>query len=95
MWLRQVGTVAATSTICMDLVGHTSMTGSAAFNDRLSQQRAGVIKDRLEAGTPALRGHLAAHGKGSAEPLVGTGTDDARDALDRRVEFRIVDCPAT
>jgi len=92
MWLRQVGAVAATSTVCMDLVGHTSLTGSAAFNDKLSQQRAGVIKERLEGGTPALRGRLAAHGRGSAEPLVGTGTDDARDALDRRVEFRIVDC---
>jgi hypothetical protein len=94
MWLRQVGTVAAASSICMDLVGHTSLTGSAAFNDKLSQQRAGVVRERLEAATPALRGRLAAHGKGSAEPLVGTGSDDARDALDRRVEFRIVDCPA-
>ena len=94
MWLRQVGAVAATSTVCMDLVGHTSLTGSAAFNDKLSQQRAGVVKERLEAATAALRGRLAARGKGSAEPLVGTGTDDARDALDRRVEFKIVDCPA-
>jgi len=92
MWLRQVGAVAGASTVCMDLVGHTSLTGSAAFNDKLSQQRAGVIRERLESGTPSLRGRLVAHGKGSAEPLVGTGTDDARDALDRRVEFRIVDC---
>lgn len=92
MWLRQVGTVAGASTVCMDLVGHTSLTGSAAFNDRLSQQRAGAIKERLESATPSLRGRLAAHGKGSSEPLVGTGSDDARDALDRRVEFRIVDC---
>ena len=92
MWLRQVATVAAASTVCMDLIGHTSLTGSAAFNDKLSQQRAGIVKDRLEAETPALRGRLTAHGKGSTEPLVGTGTDDVRDALDRRVEFRIVDC---
>ena len=84
--------MADTSTVYMDLVSHTSLTGSAAFNDKLSQQRAGVIKERLESGTPSLRGRLAAHGKGSAEPLVGTGTDDVRDALDRRVEFRIVDC---
>ena len=92
MWLRQVGAVASSSAICMDLVGHTSLTGSAAFNDKLSLQRAGVVKERLEGETPALRGRLTAHGKGSAEPLVGTGSDDVRDALDRRVEFRIVDC---
>ena len=94
MWLRQVATVAAASTVCMDLIGHTSLTGSAAFNDKLSQQRASVVKERLEAETPALRGRLTAHGKGSTEPLVGTGTDDVRDALDRRVEFRIVECAA-
>ncbi len=94
MWLRQVASVAATSAICMDLVGHTSLTGSAAFNDKLSLQRAGYVKERLEGGTPTLRGRLTAHGKGSVEPLVGTGTDDVRDALDRRVEFKIVDCPA-
>ena len=95
MWLRQVASVASTSAICMDLVGHTSLTGSAAFNDRLSLQRAGYVKDRLESETPVLRGRLTAHGKGSAEPLVGTGTDDIRDALDRRVEFKIIDCPAS
>lgn len=95
MWLRQVASVAASSAICMDLVGHTSLTGSAAFNDKLSLQRAGFVKERLESGTPVLRGRLTAHGKGSAEPLVGTGTDDVRDALDRRVEFKIVDCPAS
>lgn len=94
MWLRQVATVAASSSICMDLIGHTSLTGSPAFNDRLSLQRAAYVKERLEADLPALRGRLVAHGKGSSEPLVGTGSDDVRDALDRRVEFRIVDCPA-
>ena len=94
MWLRQVAAVSANANVCMDLVGHTSLTGSAAFNDKLSQQRAGVVKERLEGTTPTLRGRLTAHGKGSVEPLVGTGTDDARDALDRRVEFKIVDCPA-
>jgi hypothetical protein len=31
-------------------------------------------------------------GGGLEEALVGLGTDDSRDALDRRVEFRVVDC---
>ena len=34
----------------------------------------------------------AASGVGSREKLVGTGTDDVRDALDRRVEFKVVPC---
>jgi hypothetical protein len=29
---------------------------------------------------------------GWRENIVGTGTDDVSDALDRRVEFKIVDC---
>jgi outer membrane protein OmpA-like peptidoglycan-associated protein len=32
-------------------------------------------------------------GVGSRENLIGSGTDDQRDALDRRVEFRVVGCP--
>jgi len=31
-------------------------------------------------------------GKGFRENIVGLGTDDARDAIDRRVEFIVVDC---
>ena len=31
-------------------------------------------------------------GKGSREMIVGTGKDDASDALDRRVEFKTVQC---
>ena len=33
-----------------------------------------------------------ASGMGWRENIVGTGTDDVSDALDRRVEFKIVDC---
>jgi hypothetical protein len=29
---------------------------------------------------------------GFRENLIGTGTDDLRDALDRRVEFRVRSC---
>ena len=39
-----------------------------------------------------LRGRLISTGKGSREMLVGTGKDDASDALDRRVEFKTVKC---
>jgi hypothetical protein len=31
-------------------------------------------------------------GKGFEENLVGSGTDDLRDAIDRRVEFVVIDC---
>jgi len=56
--------------------------------------RADYIKDRLEEENRSLRGRLIATGKGSREMIVGTGRDDPSDALDRRVEFKVVKCSA-
>jgi outer membrane protein OmpA-like peptidoglycan-associated protein len=35
-----------------------------------------------------MRGRTVASGAGAREPIVGTGTDDTTDALDRRVEIK-------
>jgi outer membrane protein OmpA-like peptidoglycan-associated protein len=50
------------------------------------------VQKLLEADNRALAARLSATGMGSKEALVGIGTDDQRDALDRRVEFRVLDC---
>jgi outer membrane protein OmpA-like peptidoglycan-associated protein len=92
IWLRQIARQAATTKVCMIVVGHTSLTGSEPYNDRLSQQRATYIKQRLDAEAPDLASRTRATGMGFRENIVGTGTDDARDALDRRVEFKITGC---
>jgi hypothetical protein len=91
-WLRQIARQAVLARVCMNLVGHTSRTGSVSYNDRLSLQRATYIKQRLEKEAPQLVSRTRASGMGFRENLVGTGTDDARDALDRRVEFKISEC---
>lgn len=41
---------------------------------------------------PEIVGQLTSTGMGFRENLIGGGTDDARDALDRRVEFRVRGC---
>jgi outer membrane protein OmpA-like peptidoglycan-associated protein len=92
LWLRQIARQAVVTKVCMNVVGHTSLTGSQAYNDRLSQQRAAYIKKRLDTEAPELAARTRSSGKGFREPIVGTGTDDARDALDRRVEFKITEC---
>jgi outer membrane protein OmpA-like peptidoglycan-associated protein len=74
------------------VIGHTSRTGDAQANDVLSQRRATVIKQSLERQNRKLATRVSAEGVGSREIIVGLGTDDVRDALDRRVEFRRVDC---
>ena len=91
-WLRQIAKHAAAAKVCMNVIGHTSRTGTAQYNDRLSMRRATYIKQRLDKEAPELVKRTHPSGMGFRENLVGTGTDDARDALDRRVEFRLVDC---
>lgn len=94
-WLRQIARQATTSAACLHVVGHTSRTGGELYNDQLSQRRALYIKQRLEAESPDLGSRTRTSGMGFRQNLIGTGTDDVRDALDRRVEFKVEDCEAT
>ena len=92
MWLRQIagGTVAAGS--CMTIVGHTSKSGPAAINDALSLKRAATIRQRLTDEQPVLTTKIKAEGMGFRQNIVGSGTDNGFDVLDRRVEFKIAPC---
>ncbi len=92
LWLRQVAGQAGSINACLKVVGHASRTGSAAANDALSQRRAESIERSLEAQAKQGANRISAIGAGSRENLIGLGTDDLRDALDRRVEFRVVEC---
>jgi outer membrane protein OmpA-like peptidoglycan-associated protein len=91
-WIEKIAERSVAKKACLEIVGHTSATGLAAVNDRLSILRAGYIKDRLEAGAGELRGRLISTGRGSRELIVGTGRDDTSDAVDRRVEFKVIQC---
>jgi outer membrane protein OmpA-like peptidoglycan-associated protein len=92
LWLREVAAKTGDQRACLKVVGHTSRTGTAALNDTLSKRRAEAIASSLERQSRGLSTRLRAEGVGSRENLIGLGTDDLRDALDRRVEFRIVEC---
>jgi outer membrane protein OmpA-like peptidoglycan-associated protein len=92
MWLSQIAIRSTQRNTCLQLVGHTSKTGPAQVNERLSILRAQFIKDLLQSSSPRLAGKLKATGVGSKETLIGTGRDDASDAIDRRVDFNVSDC---
>jgi outer membrane protein OmpA-like peptidoglycan-associated protein len=92
LWISSLAQQAGKADSCVRIVGHTSRTGSARANETLSRQRAEAVQRLLEQNNRALGARLSAAGAGSREALVGLGTDDLRDALDRRVEFRVVDC---
>jgi outer membrane protein OmpA-like peptidoglycan-associated protein len=92
IWIASLATEAAKVDACVRVVGHTSRTGSARANEVLSRRRAETVQSMLEHDNRSLAAKLSATGMGSREALIGLGTDDQRDALDRRVEFRVVDC---
>lgn len=92
MWLSQIATRARQKGACLEIVGHTSRTGLPQVNERLSVLRAQYVMELLQVGSPDSRSRMIATGRGYNENLIGTGRDDASDALDRRVEFKVIGC---
>jgi outer membrane protein OmpA-like peptidoglycan-associated protein len=73
------------STMHVRVVGHTDSVGSDQVNDRLSYERAEVVKRYLEdRGVAAAR--IEAVGRGEHEPIADNNTDAGR-ARNRRVEL--------
>ncbi|MDQ6620476.1 MAG: OmpA family protein [Pseudomonadota bacterium] len=91
-WLKTIARKATGANTCIEVSGHTSRTGSEPINDRLSLARADYVRTLLVKDAPALKQRTKAVGKGWRENLSGIGTDDRRDALDRRVEFKPGEC---
>ena len=72
----------------IDVYGHTDSTGSDAFNQRLSEQRANTVMNYLiSRGVPAAR--LRSQGFGETMPVASNDSIDGR-ARNRRVEIKIV-----
>ncbi len=72
----------------IDVYGHTDSTGSDAFNQRLSEQRAKAVADYLiSRGVSASR--IRSQGFGETQPIASNDTDSGR-SLNRRVEIKII-----
>jgi hypothetical protein len=92
VWLAQIASRAARRNSCLEVAGHTSPSGPEPMNERLSLLRAEYVKSRLDQFSPGLGKRTIANGLGSREALIGNGKDDGSDALDRRVEFKVIGC---
>ena len=93
MWLRQLAQNFWSAKDCVEISGHSSRTGSAELNDKLSGYRAEAVMRYMMLTQPRLQSKTKWIGKGFHENIVGTGADNASDAVDRRVEFKTVSCP--
>lgn len=72
----------------VSIVGHTDSMGPEAYNQKLSEKRAGMVKEYLESkGISADR--MDVSGAGESQPAVKNDTR-ANRALNRRVEVEIV-----
>ncbi len=70
----------------VDVVGHADSTGSASYNQGLSERRAASVADYLVQKRGVLRARLMVAGRGSAYPVASNETVDGR-ARNRRVEI--------
>ncbi|NHC33862.1 OmpA family protein [Scytonema millei] len=71
-------------TVAVRVIGHTSRTGLAALNQKLSQQRSQVVANYLKS---RLKLQIVAEGKGFRQPLSGISPQDPRN---QRTEIRLV-----
>ena len=92
MWLRQLAQSFWKARDCVEISGHSSRTGSEELNDKLSAYRAEAVLRFMMLTEARLQSKIKPVGKGFRETIVGTGSDNASDAVDRRVEFRVVPC---
>lgn len=92
MWLRQIGKYFDKSNLCLHIIGHASRTGDEKYNQQLSQQRAQAIQKTMQKDFPNIMQRSKAFGEGFTHCKVCSGTDDSKDSVDRRVEFKVVDC---
>ncbi len=92
IWIRQLAKKIIATQVCVEISGHASRSGKAEYNKKLSERRAQKIRKRLQEVSPAIAKKTVAVGRGFEENIVGTGSDDIRDAIDRRVEFKVLDC---
>jgi outer membrane protein OmpA-like peptidoglycan-associated protein len=71
----------------IEVIGHTDDTGSAAYNQDLSQRRAVSVANILrQSGVPSAR--MAAYGRGEDQPIASNASPQGR-AQNRRVEIII------
>jgi outer membrane protein OmpA-like peptidoglycan-associated protein len=93
IYMKQIANLVASIRACkIKIIGHCSRTGTANYNDNLSLQRAAWIQKKMASYAPEIMSKSQIIGRGFRENIVGTGTDDITDEIDRRVEFKFSDC---
>jgi outer membrane protein OmpA-like peptidoglycan-associated protein len=91
-WLKHIALHMKTSNLCLNILGHSSRSGTDGHNDQLSLSRAKTVQRILAVTYPGIIKKSRVEGKGSQGNIIGSGADSSGDIVDRRVDFTIVDC---
>lgn len=84
-----VATIAEWPQLQLEIVGHADETGTAEYNQTLSEQRAAAVRDAILAASDIDPAQLTTSGKGETQPVAVNDTEEGRQA-NRRVEFHVV-----
>lgn len=89
---KLLSTLARVAAKCPDahieIAGHTDSSGSARYNQALSQRRAQAVVDFL-ASRKVSKKQLKAKGYGEVKPIADNSTEKGK-AQNRRIEFRVI-----
>lgn len=91
-WLNQLAKQVFSAGHCLQVRGHTSRSGSFEYNNDLSYSRANQVMNLMLKYESGLKGRIKIQGRGYQDNVIGSGTDDANDAIDRRVDFKLLSC---
>ena len=92
LWMKHIARRVSASGTCLQILGHSSRTGTERYNETLSLQRALAVQKAMQKDFPLAMQKTRANGRGFKDNIIGSGSDDMQDAIDRRVEFKVVDC---
>ncbi|MDY6991088.1 MAG: hypothetical protein SVR94_00575 [Pseudomonadota bacterium] len=88
IWLTQIGAFLSQHDYCFQIEGHST----PQEEPQLALARAQWVHQQLQAEFPDIVLKTQAVGQGAKDNIIGSGSHDLRDAIDRRVEFVMIDC---
>ena len=92
LWLAEISRQALRQPGCIEVAGHTRRGVSEQMDERLSLARAEFVRQKAASIHPGFARRSSAKGYGAQRAIIGTGKNDASDALDQRIEFKKTAC---
>lgn len=90
-WLHEIVKYFKHNKRCFQIIGHTGK-GETNNPKQLSLQRAKKIQLMMKLNFPMIMERSTLITKGDEENIIGIGTNNMMDILDRRVELNIINC---